>query len=175
MCRNRNKAWLYFIYLGWWPHSKAWWNNWQLLWCSKIFQSINATKALSNVLGKQGMFIKSCYASMEKYHITRYQELQNFKAAQKGVIQDYSEKIKALISFLKNNLSDIIKSTIHLSSKSTTSSNDTNVSEMSSFSSESNITTEISSISNPNGSLIFGINGNYQNQLLPTRPVLLFP
>ena len=48
------------------------------------------------------MNIKSCYAYMYKYHITRYQELQNFKQAQKGVIRDYYENIKASISSLHN-------------------------------------------------------------------------
>ena len=43
------------------------------------------------------MHIKSSYAAMDKDHITKYQELQNFKSARKGVIQDYSENIKATI------------------------------------------------------------------------------
>ena len=66
-------------------------NNWQCLWCDKIFQGINATKALDHVLEKKGMHIKSCYAAMEKFYLTRHQELQHFKAARKGVIHDYSE------------------------------------------------------------------------------------
>ena len=37
-------------------------NNWQWLWCNKIFQEINATKALADILGNNGMHIKSCYA-----------------------------------------------------------------------------------------------------------------
>ena len=47
-------------------------NNWQCLWCNEKFQGNNASKDLAHVLGKRGMNIKSCYASMEKYHITRY-------------------------------------------------------------------------------------------------------
>ena len=58
--------------------------------------------------------------------------------------------------------------------KSITSSNDTNLSEMSSFISASNITTESNSRSKSNGSLIFGIYGNYKNQLLSMILVLLF-
>ena len=34
--------------------------NWQCLWCNQTFQGINATKALAHVLGKKGMYIKSC-------------------------------------------------------------------------------------------------------------------
>ena len=54
-------------------------------------------------MGKKGVYIKSSYAYMDKYHITRYQELQNFKQAWKIVLCDYSENIKASISSLQNN------------------------------------------------------------------------
>ena len=33
--------------------------NWQCLWCNQKFQGIKATKALSHILGKKGMYIKS--------------------------------------------------------------------------------------------------------------------
>ena len=39
---------------------------------------------------------------MDKYHLTRYQDLHNFKYARKGVIQDYPENIKVFISSLQN-------------------------------------------------------------------------
>ena len=50
---------------------------------------------------------------MYKVHLTRYQDLQEFKAARKGIIKDYSEKIKSSISSLHNNSSAVIDSTIH--------------------------------------------------------------
>ena len=125
----------------WHPYEK----NWQCLWCNKVFQGINATKALSRVLGKEGMHIKSCYVPKDKYNITRYQELHNFKQDRKCVLLDYSEKMKAYISSLQNKSYAAIKSTIHISSKSITSSNDTNSSEMSGFSYASNITTKSNS------------------------------
>ena len=50
-------------------------NNWQLVWCTKLLQGINATKSLARVLGKKGTHIKSCYVPKEKVHITRYQEI----------------------------------------------------------------------------------------------------
>ena len=84
---------------------------------------------------------------MDKAHITIYQELQHFKANWKGVIHDYSENIKESISSLQNKLSTLIESTIHRSSKIITSSNDTNVSEMSEPRSVSNIKTESNSSS----------------------------
>ena len=108
------------------------------------------------------MHIKSCYVTKDKAHITRYQELWNFKQARKGDLLDYSENMKATISSLYNKSSTVIKSTIHRSSKSITSSNDTNLSEISGFSSASNITTESNSRSFSNGSPVFGIDGNYQ-------------
>ena len=48
-------------------------NNWQCLWCNYTFHGINATKNIVHVLSKKGMHIKTCYVSMEKAHITRYQ------------------------------------------------------------------------------------------------------
>ena len=60
---------------------------------NNIFQEIIATKALDHVLGKKGMNIKSCYSDMYKSHLTIYQEIQNFKYANKGVINGYSTYI----------------------------------------------------------------------------------
>ena len=34
------------------------------------------------------MNIKSCYVAKDKAHRTRYQELQNYKQARKGVLRD---------------------------------------------------------------------------------------
>ena len=60
-------------------------NKCQCFWCSNIFQGINDTKAMAHVLGTKGMHIKSCYEVMDKAHLIRYQELQNFNATRKGV------------------------------------------------------------------------------------------
>ena len=108
------------------------------------------------------MHIKSCYVSKDKAHTTRYQELQHYKQTQKGALLDYSEKIRASITSLQNKSSATIESTIHRSSKSITSSNDTNSSVISGFYSASNLSFESNSRSFSNGSLIFGIDGNYQ-------------
>ena len=72
------------------------------------------------------MNIKSCYVAKEKAHITRYQKHQHYKHTWKGVLLEYLENIKASITSLQNKSSDAIESTIHCSSKSITSSNDTN-------------------------------------------------
>ena len=96
---------------------------------------INATKALAHVFGKKGIHIKSYYVDKYKAHTNRYQELQNYKQTWVCVILDYSEKIRAFITSLQNNSSTAIKSTIHWSSKSITSSNETNSSVISGVSS----------------------------------------
>ena len=85
------------------------------------------------------MHNKSRYVPKGKAHITRYQELQHFKQAWKGVLIDYSENMKAYIASLYNKSSAAIKSTIHCSSESITPSNETNSSEISGFISASNI------------------------------------
>ena len=110
---------------------------------------------------------------MEKYYITRYQKLQHFNAAWKGVIHCYSKNIKASITILQNKSSSVIKFTIHRSYKIITSSNYSNVCEISAFSSASNIKTERNSRSIPNGSIIFGISGKFKDQFPPMGPVLL--
>ena len=53
--------------------------KWQSLRCNQIFQRINGTKAIAHILGKKGMYIKSCYVDKDKAHTTIYQELQNYK------------------------------------------------------------------------------------------------
>ena len=86
-----------------------------------------------------------------------------------GVIKDYSEKIKASILRLQNISSAVIGFTIHHSSKSITSSNNTNINEISSFRSASNITAEFNARGNSNGSLIFGIDGNDQKSIYSNK------
>ena len=69
---------------------------------------------------------------------------------------------KNTLPSLHNNSSSAIKSTIHLSSKSITSSNDNNSSVISGFSSASNISSESTSRSFSNGSLVFVTDENSQ-------------
>ena len=47
-------------------------NNWQYLCCTKLFQVINATKALIKVLWEKGIHIRICYFPKDKANITRY-------------------------------------------------------------------------------------------------------
>ena len=68
---------------------------------------------------------------MDKTYIKIYQDLHNLKAAKKGVILDYSEKIKDFISSLQNKSYIVIEYTIHHRFKIIAISNDTNISEVS--------------------------------------------
>ena len=109
--------------------------NWECLWCNASFQGITDTKAITHVLGKKVIHIKSWSVTKYKSHIIRYIQLQHFKYARKVVLLDYSEKIKASIASLKDDSSASIEYTIYRSYKPITSSNDTNSSEILSFSS----------------------------------------
>ena len=75
-------------------------NQWKCLWCDVTFQGINATKALAHVIRTKCMHIKRCTASIDKAHISRYKELQQIKAAKKGLLNDYSQKMISSISRL---------------------------------------------------------------------------
>ena len=77
-------------------------NQWKCLWCDVTFQGINAKKYLSHVIGTKSMHIKRCTASIDQAHISRYKELQQIKAAQKGLLNDYSQKMISSISRLQD-------------------------------------------------------------------------
>ena len=111
------------------------------------------------------MHIKSCYVPKDESHITRYQELQHFKHTRRSVLLDYLVNIKAYIASLHNKSSSAIKYTISRSSKSITSSNDTNSSEISGFTSVSSMTTESNCRSFSYGSLVFGIDAELKPEI----------
>ena len=77
-------------------------NQWKCLWCDFIFQGINAKKALAHVIGTKCMHIKRCTDSIYQAHISRYNELQKIKAAKKGLLNDYSQKMISSISSLQD-------------------------------------------------------------------------
>ena len=47
-------------------------NQCKCLWCDVIFQVINATKALSHVIGTKIIHIKQCTASIDQDCLSRY-------------------------------------------------------------------------------------------------------
>ena len=78
-------------------------NNWKCIWCDNTSQVINNTKALARVLGTKGIHINICFAAIYKACITRYKQLQHFKAASKVIIEDCSENINSSVSCFNNN------------------------------------------------------------------------
>ena len=64
-------------------------NQWDCLWCGITFQGINAAKALDRVIGIRGLHIKSYNASIDKAQISRYKDIQKYKAAKKTVLNDH--------------------------------------------------------------------------------------
>ena len=71
------------------------------------------------------MHIKRCTASIDQAHISRYNELQQIKAAKKGLLNDYSRKIISSISPLQDNSSEIVESNIQRNSRGMFLSNTT--------------------------------------------------
>ena len=71
-------------------------NEWKFLWCDVTFQGINATKALAHVIGTKSVHIKRCTASNDQAYLSRYKELHKIKAAKKGLLNNYSQKMISL-------------------------------------------------------------------------------
>ena len=92
-------------------------NQWKCLWCDFTFQGINATKSLADVIGTKCMHIKRCTASIDQARISRYKELQQIKAAKKGLLNDYSQKIISSISRLQDKSSEVVESNIQRNSR----------------------------------------------------------
>ena len=87
-------------------------NQWKFFWCDVKFQGINATKSLAPVFGTKCMHIKRRKASMDQSHLSRYKELQQIKAAKKGLLNDYSHKMISSVSRLQDKSSEVVESNI---------------------------------------------------------------
>ena len=87
-------------------------NLWKCLWFNFKFQGINATKSLARVIGTKYMHIKICTVSIEQAYLSRYTELQKIKAAKKGLLNNYSQKIISSVSHLQDNSSEVVESNI---------------------------------------------------------------
>ena len=109
-------------------------NHWNCLWCDVTFQGINATKDIAHVIGTKSMHIKRCTASIYQAHISRYKELQQIKAAKKGLLNDYSQKMIFSISRLQYKSSEVVESNIQSNSRGLYLSNTTAIYDSSSIS-----------------------------------------
>ena len=92
-------------------------NQWKYLWCHIKFEGINATKALARVIGTKSMHIKIFTASIDQDYLSRYKELQKIKAANKGLLNDYSQKMISSISRLQDKSSEVVESNIQRKSR----------------------------------------------------------
>ena len=84
-------------------------NQWKCLWCDVKFQGINATKSLTYVIGTKSIHIKRYTTSIDQYYLSRYKELQKIKAAKKGLLNDYSQKMISSISRLQDKSSEVVE------------------------------------------------------------------
>ena len=109
-------------------------NQWNCLWCDFTFQGINTTKALAHVIGTKSMHIKRCTDSIDQAHLSRYKELQQIKAANKGLLKDYSQKMISSVSRLQDKSSEVNKSNIQRNSGGLYLSNTTEIYDSSSVS-----------------------------------------
>ena len=92
-------------------------NQWKCLWCDVTFQGVNATKALALVIGTKSMHIKLCTASIYQDHLSRYKEIHQIKAAKKGLLKYYSQKMISSISRLQDKSSEVVESNIQRKSR----------------------------------------------------------
>ena len=128
-------------------------NHWKCLWCNVKFQGINTTEALSPVIGTKCMHINKCITSIDQAYLSKYKELQKTKAANKGLLNDYSQKIIYSISRLQDNSSEVIESNIQRNSRGMSSSNITATSDTSSFSTSCRKSPESNQITPQKGSI----------------------
>ena len=109
-------------------------NKWKCLWCDFTFQGINSTKDLAHVIRTKWMHIKQCTASIDQAHISRYKDLHQIKAAKKGLLNDYSQKMISSISCLQDKSSEVFESNIQSNSRGLFWSNTTAIYDSSSIS-----------------------------------------
>ena len=129
-------------------------NQWKCLWCGVTFQGINATKALSHVIGTKFMHIKRCTASIDQAYLSRYKQLQKIIAAKKGLLNDYSQKMISSVSRLQDKSSEVVESNIQRNPRGMYSSNITAIYDLSSCSTICSQSPE-SNPTNPQKSSIF--------------------
>ena len=71
------------------------------------------------------MHTKRCTDSIDQVYLSRYKELQQIKAAKKGLLNNYSQKMISSISRLQDKSSEVFGSNIQSNSRGLYSSNTT--------------------------------------------------
>ena len=80
------------------------------------------------------MHINRCTDSIGRDYLSRYKDLQQIKAAKKGLLNDYLQKMISSVSRLQDKSSEVVDSNIHRKSRGMYSSNITATSDTSFFS-----------------------------------------
>ena len=130
-------------------------NHWKCLWCNVKFHGINATKYLSHIFGTIFMHINICTFSIDKYYLSRYKELQQTKASNKGILNYYSQKMISSISRLQYKSSEVVESNIQRNSRGLYLSNTTAIYDSSSISKSFSQSPESNQTTSQKGSIFF--------------------
>ena len=147
-------------------------NQWKCLWCDFKFKGINATKSLARVIETKCIHIKRYTASIDQVYLSRYKQLQQIKTSNKGLLNDYSQKMISSVSRLQDKSSEVVELYIQRNSRGMHSSNITVISDTSSFitfcgkSPESNPAT-------PQKGSIFLMGDNYTQKIMTSNETCL--
>ena len=147
-------------------------NHWKCLWCNVKFQGINATKYLSHIFGTIFMHINICTFSIDKYYLSRYKELQQTKASNKGILNYYSQKMISSISRLQYKSSEVVESNIQRNSRGMSSSNSTATYDKFFFITICSTLTENNQITPQKGSILF-IGDNNTHKMMTSNETRL--
>ena len=101
------------------------------------------------------MHINRCTASIDQDYLSRYKELHQIKAAKKGLLNDYSQKMISSISRLQDKSSEVVESNIQRNSRGLYSSNTTAIYDTSSFSTSCSKSPERNPTTPQKGSIFF--------------------
>ena len=111
------------------------------------------------------MHIKRCTASIDQSYISRYKELQQIKAAKKGLLKDYSQNMISSISRLQDNLLEVVESNIQRNSRGLFLSNTTAIYDSSYISKSFSQSPESNQTSSQRGSIFFMGYNNTQKMM----------
>ena len=112
------------------------------------------------------MHIKRYRASVNQSHLSRYKDLQQIKAAKKGLLNDYSQNMISSISTLQDKSSEVVESNIQRNYMGISSSNITATSDTSSFGTSCSTSPDNNQINPQKGSIFF--RGEHNTQKIMT-------
>ena len=111
------------------------------------------------------MHIMRFTASIDQAYLSRYKDLQQIKAAKKGLLNSCSREIISSISRLQDMSSEVVESNIQRNSRDMYSSNITAISDSSPFSRSCNKSSENNPTNPQKGSNVFMGDNNTQNMM----------